>query len=149
MDNPKAKEYLRNQILTAPKEQLLLLLFDGAIRFADQGKAKLEAQCYEASCNLLIRSQRIVIELISSLNKEILPEDIYTNLARLYNFVYFRLIDGNLKKDPARIDDALRILRHLRETWGQAIEQDRRQNFPEVKLVERAEKTRKSLEMDG
>ena len=149
MNNAKAKQYLRNQIMTAPKEQLLLLLFDGAIRFSEQGKAKLAEQSYEESCNFLIRAQRIMIELISSLNKDVLPQEIYNNLVRLYHFVYFRLIDGNLKKDAQRVDEALVILRNLRETWSLAIEKDHKEKFPQAGLVQEAQKKRKSIEMKG
>lgn len=149
MDNPKAKQYLRNQILTAPKEQLLILLFDGAIRFAEQGKAKLAEKRYEESCPLLIRAQRIMIELVVSLDRNVLPEEVYANLVRLYNFVYFRIIDGNVHKDPAKIDEALKILSNLRETWTLAIDQDRRRKFPAIELLEKADSARKSLEIRG
>ena len=149
MNQTKAKEYLRNQVLTAPKEQLLLMLFDGAIRFAEQGKTKmLEQQC-EESCALLIRAQRIMIELITSLDKNVLPEEVYTNLVRLYNFVYFRLIDANLKKNAEKIDEALKILQSLRETWALAIEKDRREKFPGIQLREKAQETQKSIEVRG
>ncbi len=148
MDNPKAKEYLKNQILTASKEHLLLILFDGAIRFSEQGRIALQEKRYEDSCNLFIRAQRIMIELVSSLNKDILPEDMYTNIVRLYNFVYFRLIDANMKRLPEKAEEALRILRHLRETWGLAIEQEHKRKFPAAELVDRAQKTRRDVEME-
>jgi flagellar protein FliS len=148
--HPKqAQQYLKNQIMTAPKEQLLLMLFDGAMRFAEQAKGKLADKSYEESCGLLIRAQRIMIELVTSLDKNVLPEDIYNNLVRLYNFVYFRLIDANLKKEVERIDEALRILASLRATWAEAIEQERRRKFPEIDRIEQAEAARKSIEMKG
>ena len=149
VQNKKAKQYLRNQVMTAPKEQLLLMLLDGAIRFSEQAKFKLKEEKFEDSCNLLIRAQRIMIELVTSLNKEVLPEEIYTNLVRLYNFCYFRLIDANLKKDFEKIDEAVKILVHLRETWAQAIEQNRKEKFPDAARIGKAEQVRKSIEMNG
>lgn len=139
MENRLAKQYLKNQILNASKQELLLMLFDGAIRFAEQGKAKLQEKKLEESCQLLIRSQRIMIELVTSLDKDVLPGDLYTQLVRLYNFVYFRLIDANLKKDAQRIDEAVRILVHLRDTWSQAVEKDKKERFPEIELIARAQ----------
>lgn len=149
MEQLKARQYLRNQILTASQEQLLLMLFDGARRFSVQGKEKLLEKQFEESCALLIRAQRIMIELVTSLQKELLPEDLYTQIVRLYNFVYFRLIDANLKKDPKLIDEAVRILDHLRITWAQAIDQEKKRQFPQLALIDKAEAARKSIEMEG
>ena len=141
MKRPK-DEYMKNKVLTAPKEELLLMLFDGAIRFSQQGRAKLEAGDLEDSRNSLIRAQRIMIELVTSLDKNTLPDEIYTNLVRLYNFVYFRLIDANLKKDVSKVDEALQILANLRGTWAEAIELDRNRKFPESTSLDKARRAR-------
>lgn len=117
-----AKKYLKTQILTAPPEQLLIMLFDGAIRFCEQAKERIDERNIEESHNLLMRAQRIMLELVSSLKKDGISEELYNNLCGLYLFVYRRLIHANIKKDKTAIDEALRILSSLRETWAQAIE---------------------------
>ena len=145
-----ARQYLESQVLTATKEQLLIMLFDGAIRFSEQAKAKIDEKDIEGSCKFLIKAQRIMVELIGSLNKETIGEEMYGNLVRLYNFVYFRLIQANVKKEVPLIDEALRILRHLRETWAQAVEKNRMEKFPEAELVGKAEKrARSELNVSG
>lgn len=123
--NRKAREYLANQVMTAPKEHLLLMLCDGAVKFADRAKLKLADKDYEGFGHDVIRAQRILIELICSLKKELIGEEIYTNLVRLYNFVYMRFVEGNLKRDPVMIDEGLRIMKILRDTWYEAVERDR------------------------
>jgi flagellin-specific chaperone FliS len=57
----------------------------------------------------------------------------------LYNFVYFRLVNANVHKNKELIDEAVRILAHLRETWTLAVDKDRKEKFPQIALVEQAQ----------
>ncbi len=129
------RQYLENQILNASKEQLLLMLFDGAIRFAGQARAKLDEKDFEAYGNLLVRAQNIMLELIGCLKEEELGRDLAANLAGLYHFVYQRLLKAGLRKDPVMIAEALKVLASLRETWALAIEKDLKERFPELAKV--------------
>jgi len=122
--NPSAhasKQYLKSAVLTASPEQLHLMLLDGAIRFTLRGKEALEKQHIEGAFNGFERAQRIVLELNNGLRREVNPQ-LVDQLAALYDFVYRRLIDANLHRDTKAADDALRILRHQRETWVLLIE---------------------------
>jgi flagellar secretion chaperone FliS len=116
----KTKEYLRTQIQTASREQLVLMLYDGAIRFGDQAKDRLSAQDWEGSHGFLIRAQNIVLELLYSLDRKA-GGSIADNLAGLYTYCYQRLVEANLRHDPAKIEECNAILRKLREAWAQAI----------------------------
>jgi flagellar protein FliS len=109
-------EYLKNSVLTAPPEQLQLMLYDGAIRFVTAGRDALVATDYEGAFNGFDRAQRIVLQLHGGLRREVHAE-LVDQIASLYNFVYRRLVDANSERDPAAADDALQILRHMRETW--------------------------------
>lgn len=140
----RARQYLESRIKTATKEELLILLFDGAVRFSEQAKIKIDEKDVEGSCQLLIKAQRIMVELICSLQKEIIGEDVYANLVKLYNFVYFRLIKANITKEKALIDEALSILVHLRETWAMAVDQEKMKKFPEAALVAKADAERRN-----
>ena len=60
-------------------------------------------------------------ELTTNLKHDVNP-DLCGKLASLYNFMYRRLVDANLTKNPQLVDDALEIMRHQRETWGMLIE---------------------------
>ncbi len=111
-----SQEYLKNAVLTATPEQLQLMLYDGAIRFATRGLEAVQANDREGAFNALDRAQRIVLELNQGIRREVNPE-LADQMAALYNFVYNRLIEGNINQDQAALEDALRILRHLRETW--------------------------------
>jgi flagellar protein FliS len=124
--------YLESKVMTASKEQLMLMLFDGAIRFSSQAKIKIEEKNYFESCDLLTRAQKIMVELMSGLDREGLGESVYENLMALYEFVRSRLSFGNGRQDPAPIDEALKILVDLRETWSLAMEKDAKERGVEL-----------------
>jgi flagellar protein FliS len=116
-----SREYLKNAVMTATAEQLQLMLFDGAIRFTLRGREALERDDIEGAFNGFERAQRIVLELNSGLRREVNPQ-LVDQTAALYDFIYRRLIDANVHRDLQAADDALRILRHQRETWMMLIE---------------------------
>jgi flagellar secretion chaperone FliS len=130
MSSP-TRRYLESRILTASKGELFLMLFDGAIRFSEQAKPLLLAKDIEAAGKLLLRAQDVVLELLSYLRREDGPPEVYDNLAALYRFVHGRLVSANMKSDPALIDEAVRILSHLRETWAKALAAEQAARTPD------------------
>jgi flagellar secretion chaperone FliS len=116
-----SKEYLKGAVLTASPEQLHLMLLDGAIRFATRGRQAIQEGKLEDMFTALERAQRIVIELSNGIRREVNPL-LGDQMLALYGFIYRRLIDANLQRDVQAVDDALRILRHQRETWVLLIE---------------------------
>ena len=116
-----SQEYLKTKVMTASPEMLTLMLWDGAIRFAEQGKEAIVKKDIEGSYKSLVRSQKIITELTTNLKHEVNP-DLCGKLAALYNFMYRRLVDANLTKNPQLVDDALEIMRHQRETWVMLID---------------------------
>ncbi len=115
------KEYLKTKIQTASKEQLVLMLMDGVIRFSEHGRKAIAEKNYEAKQKNLVRSQDIVIELVNGLDHE-KGGEIATNLARLYTYSIRRLVDANIKDDTAAIDEVQHIFRNLREAWAIAMD---------------------------
>lgn len=113
--------YRQTQVATASQGELLLMLFDGAIRFAGQAKEHLEAKEIEAAHGKLLRTQAIINELEFSLNLDV--GEIAHNLQRLYSYVNDLLIQANIKKDPAKVEDALKMLKELRGTWESVVSQ--------------------------
>ena len=124
MSTEASKEYLRNAVMTATPEQLQLMLYDGAIRFATQAAATMREGRYDESCEKLIRAQKIVVEMRNGLRREINPS-LCDQMAALYDFIYSRLVDANLKRSQSELDEAVRVLRHQRDTWQMLIEKVR------------------------
>jgi flagellar protein FliS len=116
MNQQAANNYLRTKVLTATPEQLQLMLYDGAIRFAEQSRVALEQKNYEQSYNALSRAQRIIAELSASLKHEVAP-DLCGKLSSLYNFIYRKLVEANIEHKLDALNEALNILRYQRETW--------------------------------
>ena len=110
------QEYLRTKVLTATPEQLHLMLIDGAIRFTEEARTALDENRLDAAHEASVRAQNIILELSSSLNHDIDP-DLCGRLASLYNFIYRKLIEGNMNRNTTAFDEALRILTYQRETW--------------------------------
>ena len=126
-----SQEYLKNAVLTASPEQLQLMLLDGAIRFALRGKEALQKKDFENVFNAFDRAQRIVLELHNGLRREVNPE-LVDQMAALYDFIYRRLIDACTHHEVKAVDDAVRILRHQRETWLMLIEKLQRESTSTV-----------------
>ena len=109
-------EYLKTKVMTASQEQLQLMLYDGAIRFGEQARTAIENKQIEQSYNLIVKTEKIVMEMCHAMRDEVAPQTC-ANMRRLYIFCYEKLVDANLKKETKSLDDALRVLRHMRETW--------------------------------
>ncbi len=114
-------DYLRNRILQATPEQLHLMLYDGAIRFATQGRDAILRKDYEEIYEKLTRAQHIVLEMQLGLKPDVHPE-LCEQMSGLYNFVYRKLVDACVHRNASDVDDALKILRHQRETWVMLID---------------------------
>jgi flagellar protein FliS len=122
MNQQAAQNYLRTKVLTATPEQLQLMLYDGAIRFAEQGKAALLRKDWESSYKALTQAQRILADLNSKLKHEIYPE-LCGKLAALYNYAYRQLVQANVHHVIEPVDEALKVLRFQRETWSMLLDQ--------------------------
>lgn len=117
-----ADPYLRTRVMTASPAELQMMMYDGAIRFAEQGKTALHEKTYDRSYEKLTKAQLIVNELQASLRPEQDPETC-RRLKALYTFIYLRLVDANIEHEVSAVDDALQVLRYQRETWSLLMKQ--------------------------
>lgn len=113
--------YRQTQVSTASQGELLIMLFDGAIRFARQAEEHMQNRDIEQASVKLIRTQDIVNELILSLDLNV--GEIAENLQKLYTYIYDLLVQANIKKDKSKVEQAVRMLTELRETWEQVVSQ--------------------------
>ncbi|MEM6459752.1 MAG: flagellar export chaperone FliS [Planctomycetota bacterium] len=118
MKRPAINPYLQTQIRTASPDELRLMLYDGCLKFARQAKAELtrERPDFEAVYENFMRAQKIVLELSTGLNRDAAPE-LCDKLAGLYTYIYRLLVDANVDRDPAKIDEAIELLDYERQTW--------------------------------
>ena len=122
MINNAAEEYRRQQVLNAPPEQLTLMLYNGCLKFIDEGIAAVEQKKYEDANTFLHKAQRIISEFRVTLNMDY---EISHQLLPLYNYVYDRLVEGNMKSDTSKLIEAKEIITELRDAWAEAMKKAR------------------------
>lgn len=121
--NPNAaNEYLKAKIFTATPEQLQLMLFDGAVKFAEKAKIALNEKNFEQSYHNLSKAEKILLELNCSLKPKVAPE-LCKNLSAIYTFCYRKLIEANTTRSIEPIDEVLNLLKFQRETWVMLMQQ--------------------------
>jgi len=114
MTNP----YLQQLVETATPVQLIGLLFRRGSELMDDAEAALNARDLERANDALVKAQRIVAELISSLDME-KGGEIAVNLHRLYTFVWERLLHANLRKAVGPLQEAKTVWKELQSLWEQ------------------------------
>lgn len=110
-------KYRQSSVQTSTPAQLVIMLYDGAIRFIRTALDGLSKQDYQKSNLNFGKAQTIVSELMSTLDHSY---DVSKNLYYLYEYTNYLLIEANIRKNPEKAEEALGYLTDLRETWLQA-----------------------------
>ena len=123
--NPGARAYQTQSILTASPGQLVLLMYDGCLRFMAQARAGFalpedNPRRIETIHTALLRAQAILSELRANLDMEAGGE-IAANLDRLYDYHLRRLFECNLRKDEAPLIEVEGLVRTLRDAWAEML----------------------------
>ncbi len=115
-DKNPFNEYKKTQIATANQGKLIVMLYDGAIKFLNIAIDSMKPQTYDIANNNIIKAQDIITELLLSLNmKE--GGEISQNLFNLYMYFKKTLLEANIKKDTEMIKGVLELLKELRDAW--------------------------------
>lgn len=110
------QEYQKGAVNGASPLQLVIMLYDGAIRFMEAGKYGIEHKDLELQNQNLQKAQRIVMELMSCLDMD-KGGEIAKNLLALYSYVLNELVEANVGDKTEPIDRCIKILCELRESW--------------------------------
>ena len=111
-----SQAYKKAAVSTVDQRKLIVMLYDGAIKFLTVAVKKMEkTDRYEAHKNL-IRGKSIIAELLASLNME-QGGEIASNLQRLYTYMFNELIEANLENDSGRVTKVVQLLKELRTGW--------------------------------
>lgn len=108
--------YQQAAVGTQSRGRLIVMLYDGAIKFLKLAVRELEAQNYEAKGQYINRAQDIINELNAVLDMEAGGE-IAENLRKLYVFMGRRLSQANAKRDPQMIQEVIGLLNELNQSW--------------------------------
>ncbi len=124
MVNSAAEAYKRQQIMTATPEALTLMLYNGCLKFMTEGMEAIQKKDYEQANISLQKAQNIIREFRVTLKMEY---EISHQLLPLYNYVYDRLVEGNIKSDVKLVEEAKTIISELRDAWAQAMKKARQE----------------------
>jgi flagellar protein FliS len=125
MSNPLQK-YKQTQIVSASREKLLLMMYEGAIKFTKRAIVAAEQKNVAERCTAIGRAYDIVTELNNTLDHKV-GGDIAKNLEQLYMFITDQLTKANLNGTVEPLQHSLKILETLYEGWVQAVDQVKRQ----------------------
>jgi len=114
VDGPGA--YKENAVLTQSRGRIVVMLYEGAIKFLHQAIQAIEDGDHKAKAGFLGRAMDIIWELDNCLDIEAGGE-IAQNLRSLYGFMRRHLLDAAIKRDPQRIRDVIACLEDLNEGW--------------------------------
>ena len=104
--------------MTASPEALTLMLYNGAIRFVTESIQAVDKGNLERANAANLRAQDIVREFMSTLDMQY---EISQGYFKLYDYIEYRLIQANLKKDRRQLEEAKNMLEELRDSWAQAM----------------------------
>lgn len=129
--NPYAA-YQNNSVNTSTPGELTLMLYNGCLKFIEQAKRAMAEEKIEDKNTAIQKAQAIISELMITLDTTI---PVAENMLVLYEFANSRLIDGNIKNEPALLDEASDIIREFRDTWKQVIQINRQKQYGNVDEV--------------
>lgn len=117
--NPYARPaaYRESSVLTASPEQLVVMLYDGALRFLRQTEAAFGEGAWRHGGDRLTRAEAIVDELLATLNMD--AGELATRLQAIYVYCKRQMIEARLERDAAKIRTVIRLLDDLRDAWAQ------------------------------
>lgn len=112
------QQYERNKILTASPAELTLMLYEGAIKFANIAIMSIEKGEVEKAHNNIRKVQRIIEEFQATLNHKY---PVAKDFDEVYAYLQKRLLEANLKKDKEIMEEVLKHLRTMRDTWKEVM----------------------------
>lgn len=112
-------QYLETQVMTATPGKLLIMAYDGAIRFARIAMEKMKIRKLDEQSANIRKVQNILLELMGSLNWEV-DHQLASNLDALYTYMFDRLTQANIADDTVALDEVITILSELRSAWAEA-----------------------------
>jgi flagellar protein FliS len=113
--NPQA--YRQSSVMTASPEQLVVMLYDGAVRFLRQAEVALREQAWQHGFERMTRGEAIIDELLATLNMD--AGEIAERLQAIYVFCKRCLIEARLQRSPEKVAHVIALMSDLRGAWGE------------------------------
>lgn len=124
--NQPYQAYRENAVNTATGPELTLMLYNGCIKFMKQAEKSLEAKDFSAKNEQLQKAQKIIQELMITLDQDI---DVSKQLLPLYEYIHHLLTQTNIHNNSEQLHEALELVIELRDTWVEAIKITRQEKY--------------------
>lgn len=115
--NPYAA-YNNSKIQTATPAELTLLLYEGAIKFTNIAIVAMEKNDVQKAHDNIMKTEKIIEEFQATLDHKY---PVAKDFEAVYSYLLKRLFDANIRKDPEILEEVLRHLRTMRDTWKEAM----------------------------
>ena len=116
--NRAAQMYQKNAVQTASPAKLTLMLYDGAVKFTNIAIEAIEAGDIEKAHNNIVKAQNIIVEFRSTLD---MKYPVAKDFDVVYDYIYRRLVEANMKKDKDILVEALKHIKTMRDTWREVM----------------------------
>ncbi|WP_019555470.1 flagellar export chaperone FliS [Propionispira raffinosivorans] len=117
-----AETYRTQQVMTATPAELTLMLYNGAIKFTSESIKYLQVKNYEQANTSCLKAQKIITEFMVTLKMDY---DFSQDWLAIYDYIRRCLIEGNLKNDTIKLEEAKNLITELRNTWHEIIKIDK------------------------
>lgn len=115
----RVDSYKAAHIETATPERLLVMLYDGALKYLSLGLQAMQERELEGMHRNILKAEAILLELMSVLDMEVGGE-LAANLYNLYDYMYRQLVQANLQRDPEPLREVMGLLEPMRSAWNEA-----------------------------
>jgi flagellar protein FliS len=113
-----AEAYYQTHVQSRSPLELVVMLYDGALRFCDQAAEAMDKGDMTTKAVAMSRAFAILAELQNTLNVKDGGE-VALQLDALYAHMNDRLVDANIQRSSAPIREVMRLLTPLRDAWAQ------------------------------
>ncbi len=117
-NNQGYAQYANSKIATASPAELTLMLYEGAIKFCNIAILAIEQNDLMKAHTNIIKVERIIEEFQATLN---FKYPVAKDFDEVYKYIYARLIDANMTKDKEILEEVLKHLRTMRDTWKEVM----------------------------
>ena len=113
-----AQMYQQNSVNTASTAKLTLMLYDGAVKFCNIALEAMEVHDIQKVNVNIKKVENIIVELRVTLD---MKYPVAKEFDAVYDYIYRRLVEANMKKDKEILEDALKHIKTMRETWKEVM----------------------------
>jgi flagellar protein FliS len=144
------EKYLQTIVESASREDLLLMLLDGAVKFMNKAETAFNEEKWDEVHNQLCRVQNIFVELALTLKLE--TGDFAAQLADIYGFIHGLLVKANVDRDREAFTESKRLINEIRKMWVDTIAKARVEEAPgkeRAPIPREAKPSPKSINVTG